>query len=123
MAYTTVTAKLDLQDLIVTSMSTSAAQVLVSMERVRMVSIGMTVSAVKGTGEPTAKKRSTMEEVTMFLRPMLQWIIFRATCFEIRFPCSSSHWFIGRSLWCVWLQQMLGLRFNTLFILIVLFVE
>ena len=35
--------------------------------------------AVKGTGEPTAKKRSTMKEVTMFLRPMLHWIIFRAT--------------------------------------------
>ena len=63
MAYTTVTAKLDLRDLIVTSMSTSAAQVLVSMESVRMVSIGTTVSAVKGTLEPTAKKRSTMKEV------------------------------------------------------------
>ena len=64
MASTNVTAKLDLQDLTVTSMSTSAAQVLVSMESARMVSISMTVSAVKGTGEPTAKKRSTMKEVS-----------------------------------------------------------
>ena len=63
MAHTTVTAKLDLQDIIVTAMSTSAAQVLVSMENVRMVSIGMTASAVKGTGEPTAKISSTMKEV------------------------------------------------------------
>ena len=63
MASTTVTAKLDLQDLIVTSMSTSATQVLVSMESVRMVSIGMTVSAVEDTGEPTAKKRSRMKKV------------------------------------------------------------
>ena len=63
MAYTTVTAKLDLQDFIVTSMSTSAAQILVSMENVRMVSIGMTVSAVKVSGEPTVKERSTMKEV------------------------------------------------------------
>ena len=63
MAYTNVTARLDLQDLIVTSTSTSAAQVLVSMEPVKMVSISMTVSAVKGTGEPTAKKRSTIKEV------------------------------------------------------------
>ena len=70
MTSTTVTAKPDLQDLIVTSMSTNAAQVLVSMESVRMVSIGMTVSVVKGTGEPTAKKRSTLKEVCMFLRPM-----------------------------------------------------
>ena len=63
MASTTVTAKLDLQDLIVISMWTSATQVLVSMESVRMVSIGMTVSAVKDTGEPTAKKRSRIKEV------------------------------------------------------------
>ena len=63
MASTTVTAKLDLQDLIVTSMSTSATQVLVSMESVRIVSIGMTVSAVKDSGEPTAKKRSRIKEV------------------------------------------------------------
>ena len=63
MAYTTVTAKLDLQDLIVTLMSTSAAQVLVSMEPVKMVSISMTVSAIQGTGELTAKNRLTMKEV------------------------------------------------------------
>ena len=63
MASTTVTAKLDSQDLNVTSMSMSAAQVLVSMESVKMVSISITVSAVKGTGEPTAKKRSTIKEV------------------------------------------------------------
>ena len=63
MASTTVTAKLDLQDLIVISMWTSATQVLVSMESVRMVSIGMTVSAIKDTGELTAKKRSRIKEV------------------------------------------------------------
>lgn len=63
MAHITVTAKLDSRDFIVTSMWTSAAQILVSMENVRMVSIGTTVSAVKGSGEPTVKKRSTMKEV------------------------------------------------------------
>ena len=63
MAYSTVTANLDSQDFIVTSMSTSVAQILVYMEIVRMVSIGTTVSAVKGSGEPTVKKKSTMKEV------------------------------------------------------------
>jgi len=63
MTCTTVTAKLDSRDLNVTSISTSAARVLVSMESVKMVSISMTVSAVKGTGESTAKKRSTIKEV------------------------------------------------------------
>ena len=63
MASTTVTAKLDLQDLIVILTSTSAAQALVSMEPVKMVSISMTVSAIHGTGELTAKNRSTMKEV------------------------------------------------------------
>ena len=123
MAYTTVTAKLDLQDLIVTSMLTSAAQALVSMENVRMVSIGMTVSAVKGTGEPTAKKRSTMKEVTMFLRPMLHWIIFRAACFETGFRVRVLIGLFCCSLFCDWPQQLLGLRFNTRLIQIILFVE
>ena len=122
MAYTTVTAKLDSQDLIVTSMSTSAAQVLVSMESARMVSIGMTVSAVKGTGEPTAKKRSTMKEVTMFLRPMLHWIIFRATCFEIGFRVRVLIGLLYCSLCCDWPEQMLGWRFNTHLNRIILFV-
>ena len=63
MASTTVTARLDLQDLIAISTSTSAAQALVSMEPVKMVSISMAVSAIQGTGELTAKNRSTMKEV------------------------------------------------------------
>ena len=63
MASTTVNARLDLQDLIVISTSTSAAQALVSMEPVKMVLISMIVSAIKGTGELTARNRSTMKEV------------------------------------------------------------
>ena len=63
MAFTTVNARLDLQDLIVISTSTSAAQALVSMEPVKMVLISMIVSAIKGTGELTARNRSAMKEV------------------------------------------------------------
>ena len=63
MASTTIRAKLYLEDLIVTSITTSAVQVPVSIESVRMLSIGMTVCAVKGAWKPTAKKRATMKEV------------------------------------------------------------
>ena len=85
MAYTTVTAKLDLQDFIVTSMSTSAAQILVSMDIVRMVSIGMTVPAVKVSGESTVKERSKMKEVCYRPLDNISCNLFRDWVSELKF--------------------------------------